>query len=82
MTEAKILQELTAVIQQTLGLSDTVITSQTTAKDVAEWDSLSHLEIIANAEAHFKVSLTLQEIQSMKNVGDFVRLLGRKLIQP
>ena len=50
-----------------------------TAKDVEFWDSLTHINLIVAVEKNFNVSFTTREINGLKNVGDFIRLIGNKL---
>jgi acyl carrier protein len=51
----------------------------TTAADIEEWDSLSHVQIILAVEQEFKLRLKAGEISGLENVGAFVALLERKL---
>ena len=51
----------------------------TTAADIEEWDSLSHVRIVLAAEQEFKLRLKAGEISGLENVGAFVALLERKL---
>lgn len=46
------------------------IARTTTAADVEGWDSLTHIELIAEVEKHFGVKFKLTEIMKFKNVGD------------
>lgn len=46
------------------------ISPTTTAADVEGWDSLTHIELIAEVEKHFGVKFKLTEIMKFKNVGD------------
>ena len=55
------------------------MTLETSAADVDEWDSMTHIQIIASIEAKFKVRFALGELQALKNVGDMIVLLEKKL---
>ena len=54
------------------------VTPDTTANDIEEWDSLSHIRLIVAVERKFKVKFTNSEIESLKRVGDLVALVGAK----
>ena len=51
----------------------------TTAADIEEWDSLSHVRIVLAVEQEFKLRLKAGEISGLEDVGAFVALLERKL---
>jgi acyl carrier protein len=78
MNETQILQELGKLINETFS-SDYTVTAATSAEEVDEWDSISHIELITNIEQHFKIRLALGELQDLKNVGDMARLISGKL---
>jgi acyl carrier protein len=59
-----------------LDLDDDVeITTATTAEDIEEWDSLSHVRLIVAVERKFGIRFQNSEIGSLMNVGDLVRLI-------
>lgn len=61
-----------------IDVDDTVVTPETTASDIEEWDSLSHIRLIVAVERKFKVKFTNSEIESLKRVGDLVALVEAK----
>jgi acyl carrier protein len=50
-----------------------------TAADIAEWDSFNHINLIVATEAKFGIKFQTTEIESLRNVGHFVELIGKKL---
>jgi len=58
---------------------DIVLTYDTTANDVEDWDSLNHIQLVVAIEKKFKVRFTTQEIQSWDNVGSIVNSVIAKL---
>ncbi len=73
-----ILQQVEVIIKKTFDNDDVSITLETTADDVDEWDSMTHLELIDAIEKHFKVRFALGELQSLKNIGDMIKLILKK----
>jgi acyl carrier protein len=67
------------IMIDTFDVDDLELTRQTTAEDVEEWDSLSHIRLMVAVERSFKVRFTNAEIESMGNVGDLVDLIGAKV---
>ena len=55
-----------------------VITRKTTANDIEEWDSLTHMNLIMVLEKQFKIKFSLSEIENLSSVGDLVDLIDRK----
>jgi acyl carrier protein len=43
---------------------------ESTANDVAGWDSLNHIELVVAVEKHFKIRFNFAEVQKFKNVGE------------
>ncbi len=50
----------------------------TTADDIEEWDSLSHVNLVLQIEQEFGIRFALGEMQALKNVGDMLALIERK----
>lgn len=49
-----------------------VLEDSTTAEDVEDWDSLSHIQLIVAIEKKYKIKFTSREILMWKNVGEMV----------
>jgi acyl carrier protein len=78
MTPDQILQDLTVIFHTVLDDDTLVLTPETTAADVPGWDSMNHITIVVEAERHFGVKVRTAEIEEMRNVGDFVKLIAAK----
>ena len=52
-----------------------VVTPQTTANDIEDWDCLEHITLIATVERTFKMKFKMGEISSMKNVGQMANII-------
>lgn len=79
MDNSEIYQKLTVLFHETFDNDDIVLNAEMTAKDVDGWDSFSHIRLVVAVETEFNVSLTATEVAALKNVGEFVSLLGRKV---
>ena len=55
-----------------------VISEETTADDIEEWDSLNHINIISAIEKEYKIKFALGELQAMKDVGEMIHLISVK----
>lgn len=54
------------------------ITPEMTARDVPQWDSFNHINLVIAIEGEFNVRFKTKEIKDMANVGDLVTLLRAK----
>jgi acyl carrier protein len=70
---------LTDIFRKTFDNDALTISDGTTADDVAGWDSLSHMNLILGVERRFAIRLTTREVRGMKNVGDFIDLIAKKV---
>ncbi len=72
-------QILNEVFRQVFDDDSIVISRATTANDIEEWDSLTHINLVVAVEARFKVKFALGELQTLKNVGEMIDLINKKL---
>ncbi len=56
-----------------------VLEDGTTADDIDDWDSLEQINIINMCEKEFSVKFNMQEVTSLKNVGEMVDMICAKL---
>lgn len=54
-----------------------VVTEQTTAAEIEDWDSLMHVTLMLAVEADFGLRFTSGEISGLQSVGDLCALIGR-----
>jgi acyl carrier protein len=70
MTKSEILQQVNNIFTDVLDNDEIKLNETTTANDVEEWDSLTHIQLVVAIERHFKIRFTSKEIQSWNNVGE------------
>jgi acyl carrier protein len=46
---------------------------------VEGWDSFNHINIVVAVEAHFGIKIHTAEIEELRNVGELVELVEKKL---
>jgi acyl carrier protein len=56
-----------------------VITRESNSSTVEDWDSLAHVNLVTAIERRYKVKFALGELQDLKNVGDLLDLLNKRL---
>ena len=75
MERTEILKKLIEIAQDAFDNDTVELTEATTAADVAEWDSLTHLSFINDIEDEFQVKFTLAEITGSQNIGELLDAL-------
>jgi acyl carrier protein len=77
-TEA-IISEVNKIFVSVLDNDDISLKYETTANDVEDWDSLTHIQLVVAIEKHFKIRFTSGEIQNFKNVGEMCESIQKKI---
>jgi acyl carrier protein len=74
-----IIKDVNNIFIDILDNENILLNDETTANDVEEWDSLTHIQLIVAIEKHFKIRFTSAEIQSWKNVGAMCNAIQQRL---
>lgn len=78
MTEQQIYDGLTDILRDVFEDDGLVARPELAARDVPGWDSFNHINIIVAAELRFGVKFKASEIDGLRNLGDFARLIARR----
>jgi len=73
-----ILEEIIPLMHDLFDEYDGPITRETTARDIPQWDSLAHVQLIVMIEQELGVRFTTTEIQGFTSLGDVIDLVSRK----
>ena len=73
------LEGLTGIFREVFGDDNIQLTDETTADDIEQWDSLTHIEMIVAVEKHFNIRFKSLDLQKLKNVGDLADMVKEKL---
>lgn len=79
MDKAEVLSQVREILADVLDLPDLAVTEQTTAEDVEGWDSFNHINIVVAIESKFGIKFHTAEVEELRNVGDLVELVEKKL---
>ena len=69
--------ELITAVADVLCVGDETLTDESARGLISEWDSLAHLQIIAEVEARFNVRIPFEEVASIGCIGDFRKYLPK-----
>ena len=63
------------LVAQIFGLRISQVTDTTSNQNIAEWDSLGHVNLIMQVESHYGVSFSIEDALTLTNVGVLKRTL-------
>ena len=55
-----------------------VITADTTADDIEDWDSIEHITLIGAVEDEFGMKFKMGEVSGMNNVGEMMKIIAAR----
>lgn len=79
-TSDSFLTELEPIFREILDCEDLVLTEESSATDIEEWDSLAHIQLIMAIGKHFGLRFTTQEMASWKTVGDIINTIRTRQV--
>lgn len=74
-----ILNELQSIFQDVFDDEDLVVTNESNAENIDDWDSLSHIRLVVAIEKQFGIKFAFGELQGLKNVGEMITLIEKKI---
>ena len=75
MERSEVFERLNQVFCEVFDDDAITVTEETTAADVAGWDSLMHITLIAEVEEEFDMKFPMKIMKRIKNVGDMVDVI-------
>ena len=82
MSGVETLDQVRTIMMDVFELDQLSISESTTAHDLEQWNSLSHIRLIVAIERAFKIRFSNAEIERLKDVGDLVRHIDAKRGHP
>jgi acyl carrier protein len=78
MEKNQILTEVNEICREVFQDPQVQITPETSAKDIANWDSMSNLFLIDAIERKYKFKFTLDEIMNAQNIGQLFDIIAQR----
>lgn len=79
MTDAEILAAIEKAVRSETGDEGAIVSAETTAADVAGWDSLAHGRIMLTLEVELGIRIDIEKTYTATNVGELVSIVGSAL---
>ena len=77
MTEQEILEAVQEIFRDNFDDDTLVITRDTCADDIEDWDSLEQINLLTAMEKAFGLKFKLEDVRGLKNVGELLDLIAR-----
>jgi len=74
-----ILEKLQKIFREVFDDEALILTRETSANDIEDWDSLMQINIIVACEDEFGLKFDLNDVAKLKDVGGMVDLIEGKL---
>lgn len=79
MSDQDILNALTKVLRSVFDNEHIALTSNTTADDITEWDSMTNIAMTVEVEHEFRVKFKTAEMEELRDIGELVSLVKSRL---
>jgi len=78
MNQPDVIAKLQSIFDD-LFLEPVHLTPTLSAKDVPEWDSLTHISLLLAVEKAFGIRFRVGEVEAARNVGEFADLIAKRI---
>lgn len=75
MNREEIFSRLNEVFQDVFDDDSISVNDETTAADIEDWDSLSHITLLSAVEDEFGIEFSMGQTVKLKNVGEMVDII-------
>ncbi len=79
MNRTEIMAKLNEIFCDVFDDEDIVLTNETTADDIEDWDSLEQINLLVAIEKQFNIKFQLADVADLENVGAMADLVEKLL---
>ena len=79
MSREEILQKVNEIFWDVFDDESLEIVEETTAADIEDWDSLTHITLISEIENEFDFSFSMKDVLGMQNVGEMLDIIEKEI---
>ncbi len=76
---ASVLEQVRSIASDLFGVPADQISAASSPESIETWDSVQHLNLVLALEEKFKLQLSPEEVEQMKNIGDIAKVVEGKL---
>lgn len=78
MNRQEIFEKLNEIFSDVFD-EEITVTPETTADDIEDWDSLTHITLISEVEDAFDIKFAMKDVLGMKNVGEMADIIEKNV---
>lgn len=79
MSREEILQKVNEIFWDVFDDESIIVTEETTAEDIEDWDSLTHITLITEIENEFDFKFGMKDVLGMENVGEMLDIIEKTI---
>lgn len=79
MNKEQVMEKMTEIFRSVFDDDEIMLSDETNADDIEDWDSLEQINLVVNMEKIFKVEFNLEEVNQLQNVGEMANMIVKKL---
>ncbi|MBR2806324.1 MAG: acyl carrier protein [Oscillospiraceae bacterium] len=79
MTREEVVEKVQDIFRNNFDDDEIVLTDETTAADIEDWDSLEQINLLSTIEREFKIKFTVGDVEGLANVGAMIDVIMKKL---
>lgn len=79
MDRQEVFQSIIDICKDVFDNDALCLTEASTAADVEEWDSLTHLSLVNELEQRYGIGFTLDEVTGSRNLGELLNALMKHI---
>lgn len=79
MSREEILKKVNEIFWDVFDDESIVVKEETTAADIEDWDSLTHITLISEVEGEFGFTFAMKDVLGMENVGEMLDIIEREM---
>ena len=77
MNRTEIMAKLNEIFCDVFDDEDIILTNETTADDIEDWDSLEQINLLVAIEKQFNIKFQLADVADLENVGAMADLVEK-----
>lgn len=79
MSREEILRKVNEIFWDVFDDESIEVKEETTAADIEDWDSLTHITLISEVEGEFGFTFAMKDVLGMENVGEMLDIIEREM---